>query len=102
MIYTHEPNITESTLTYQTAAEKTCRIESTLKKLGKMKDDMNSLMMAEFSALNPQFFSVNHQTLNEFNEVKIGSLKTLKGVSKVVVNTEITHTCYVYGLNTNK
>ncbi|MFM7984888.1 MAG: hypothetical protein ACKPKO_36765, partial [Candidatus Fonsibacter sp.] len=48
------------------------------KVLGKMKDEMNSLLMTEFLALN-------YQSIDEFNEVKVKNKKTLKGVSKTVV-----------------
>ena len=50
-----------------------------------MKDEMNSLLMTEFIALNPKMYSINYQTLNEFNEVKIKNKKTRKGVPKTVV-----------------
>ena len=55
------------------------------KVLGKLKDDLNTLLMTEFLALNPKVYTINHQTLNEFNKVKVKSKKALKGVSKVVV-----------------
>ena len=71
------------------------------KVLGKFKDEMNTLIMTEFIALNPKVYSINHQTLNEFNEVKIKNKKTLKGVSKVVVKKEIKHDDYVNVIETN-
>ena len=58
---------------------------SNIKVLGKFKDELNTLIMTEFIALNPKVYSINHQTLDEFNIVKIKNKKTLKGVSKTVV-----------------
>ena len=46
--------------------------------------------------------SINDQTLNEFNDLKIKYKRTLKGVSKTVVKTDITHKDYVDVLDTNK
>ena len=39
------------------------------KVLGKMKDEMNSLLMTKFLALNPKVYSINYQSIDEFNEV---------------------------------
>ena len=58
--------------------------------------------MTEFIALNPKVYSTNHQTLNEFNEMKIKSKRTLNGVLKTVIKTERTHKYYVDVLDTNK
>ena len=38
--------------------------------LGEFKDELHTLLMTEFLALNPKVYSIDHQTLNEFNEVK--------------------------------
>jgi hypothetical protein len=72
------------------------------KVLGKFKDELNTLIMTEFIALNPKVYSINHQTFDEFNNVKIKNKKTLKGVSKTVVKHEITHDDYVKVLETNE
>ena len=72
------------------------------KVLGKMKDEMNSLLMTEFLALNPKVYSINYQSIDEFNEVKVKNKKTLKGVSKTVVKKEISHKDYEEVMNTSK
>ena len=72
------------------------------KVLGKMKDEMNSLLMTEFLALNPKVYSINYQSIDEFNEVKVKNKKTLKGVSKIVVTKEISHKDYEDVMNTSK
>ena len=72
------------------------------KVLGKFKDEMNSLLITEFIALNPKVYSVNYQSLDEFKRVEIKNKKTLKGVSKVVVKNEIKHSDYVNTLKTNE
>jgi len=76
--------------------------ETNNKVLGKFKDEMKSLVMTEFISLNPKVYSIHHQTLDEFNKVKIENKKTLKGVSKVVVKNEISHADYVKVLETNE
>ena len=58
--------------------------------LGKFKDEMNSLVIKEYIALNPKVYSVNHLEKNE-----IINKKVLKGVSKAVVKNEITYNDYV-------
>ena len=70
--------------------------------LGKIKDEMNSLLMTEFLALNPKVYSINYQSIDEFNEVKVKNKKTLKGVSKTVVKKEISHKDYEEVMNTSK
>ena len=65
------------------------------KVLGKFKDEINSLKMKEFIALNPKVYSVLHQSLDEYNQIKMKNKKTLKGVSKVVVDHDINHSDYV-------
>ena len=70
--------------------------------LGKFKDEMHTLLMTEFLALNPKVYSINHQTLNEFNEMKIKSKKMLTGVSKVVAKTQIKHDNYGNVIETNE
>ena len=72
------------------------------KVLGKMKDEMNSLLMTEFLALNPKVYSINYQSIDEFNDVKVKNKKTLKGVSKTVVKKEISHEDYEEVMNTSK
>ncbi|MFM7981014.1 MAG: hypothetical protein ACKPKO_17025, partial [Candidatus Fonsibacter sp.] len=67
-----------------------------------MKDEINTLIMTEFIALNPKVYSINDQTLNEFNELEIKNKKTLKGVSKTVVKKEIKHEDYIQVKDTNK
>jgi len=63
---------------------------------------MNSLLMTEFLALNPKVYSINYQSIDEFNEVKVKNKKTLKGVSKTVVKKEISHNDYEEVMNTSK
>ena len=63
---------------------------------------MNSLITTEFISLNPKVYSINHQTINEFNEIKVKKKKPLKEVSKVVVKKEISHNDYVKTLQTNE
>ena len=75
---------------------------SNKKVLGKFKDELNTLIMTEFIALNPKVYSINHQTLDEFNNVDIKNKKTLKGISKTVVKNEINHEDYVKVLETDK
>ena len=72
------------------------------KVLGKFKDEIHSLLITEFIALNPKVYSVNYQSLDEFKRVEIKNKKTLKGVSKVVVKNEIKHSDYVNTLKTNE
>jgi len=52
------------------------------KMLGMFKDELSSLLMKEFTALNPKVYS-----FERVNEI----CKRLKGISKVVVEKEITH-----------
>jgi hypothetical protein len=68
------------------------------KVLGKFKDELNTLVMTEFIALNPKVYSIKHQQVDK----TIKNKKTLKGVSKVVVKNEIKHGDYQDVLNTNK
>ena len=63
--------------------------------LGTFKDELNTLRVTEFLALNPKVYSINTQTLNEVNELNIENKKTFKGVSNVVVKKEIEHDDYV-------
>ncbi|MFM7989639.1 MAG: hypothetical protein ACKPKO_61030, partial [Candidatus Fonsibacter sp.] len=72
------------------------------KVLGKFKDEMNTLIMTEFVALHPKVYSINHQTLNEFNELEIKKKKKLKGVSTVVVKKKIKHDDYIQVKESNK
>ena len=64
---------------------------------------MGSLLIKEFTALNPKVCSVIHQHEDEdkvFHENY--NKKTCKGVSKVVVKKEINHDDYKEVLNTNQ
>ena len=63
------------------------------KVVGKFKDELNSLLMTEFIALNPKVYSFNYQTMKE-NQIVHQNKKTLKGVSKAVVKNEITFQDY--------
>ena len=65
------------------------------KVLGKMKDKMHGLLITEFIALNPKVYSLKYQTLDKFNKIQIENKKKLKGVSKTVVEKEITHDDYI-------
>ena len=73
------------------------------KVLGKFKDEMNSLIIKEFTALNPKCYSIKHQHLDEkqvFHEDY--NKKACKGVSKVVVKKELSHEDYRKVMTTNK
>ena len=63
---------------------------------------MHSLLLTEFLALNPKVYSINYQTMDEFNEMKVKNKNTLTGVSKTVVKKEITHKDYEDAMNTSK
>ena len=57
------------------------------------KDELKSLPMKEFTALNPKVYSftnVSHKDCEEGQD----NFKKLKGISKVVVKKEITHDDY--------
>jgi len=66
------------------------------KVIGKFKDEMNSLIITDFIALNPKVYSINYIKKNE-----ITNKKTLKGISKTVVKNEITHDNYINVLKEN-
>lgn len=72
------------------------------KVIGKFKDELNSLIMTEITALNPKVYSINHQTFDELNLLKIKNKKTLKGVSRVVVKNEISNSDYIRVLETSE
>ena len=76
------------------------RDDANKKKIGVFKDDTNGLVIKNVLALNPKVYSFNYQTIDEFNEVVIKNKKTLKGVSKSVVENEITHQDYKNVLDT--
>jgi hypothetical protein len=59
------------------------------KVLGMFKDELCSLPMKEFTALNPKVYSFTNVSHPEFEKGK-DNFKKLKGVSKVVVKNEIT------------
>ena len=67
---------------------------------GKMKDELHSLVMKDWLALNPKVYSFNHQTLKE-NRIVYQNKKTLKGISKAVVKNEITRQDYEQVHKTN-
>jgi len=67
------------------------------KVLGKFKDEMNSVPICEFLALNPKVYTINYCVDN-----KMKNKKTLKGVSKVVVKNEISYNDYKNVLDTNE
>jgi hypothetical protein len=74
--------------------------DSNKKVLGKFKDEMNSLIMTEFLALNPKVYSIKYYDTLENTEIK--NKKTLKGVSKTTVKNEISHADYLNVLHTDK
>lgn len=68
-------------------------VDNTNKKvLGKFKDEMNSLIIKEFLALNPKVYSINCST--SLDNIETKCKKTLKGVSRAVVRDEITYSDY--------
>jgi hypothetical protein len=73
------------------------------KVIGKFKDEMNSLIIKESTALNPKVYSIIHEHFDK-NENKVieQNTKKLKGVSKAVVKNQIKHVDYVDVLKTNK
>ena len=60
----------------------------------KMKDELKSLPMTDFVALNPKTKSFKYQKLDDTKKIIIANKKTLKGVSTVVVDKNITHEDY--------
>ena len=68
----------------------------------KMKDETNILIVADSISLNPKVYSFNHQTIDEFNKMRINSKRTLKGVSKVVAQKETKHDDYLNMIETNE
>ena len=67
-----------------------------------MKDETNILIMTDLISLDPKVYSFNHQTIDEFNNMRINSKRTLKGVSKVVAQKETKHDDYVNMIETNE
>jgi hypothetical protein len=61
-----------------------------------------ALQIAEFTALNPKVYSINHQKINDKGDIVIANKKACKGVSKVVVKNEIKHDDFVHVLQTNE
>jgi hypothetical protein len=59
------------------------------KVLGKFKDEMNTLLIKEFLALNPKVYSIMHQPMEQDGEIVDHNTKKCKGVSKTVVKKEI-------------
>ena len=72
------------------------------KVLGKFKDELHSVPMREFIALNPKVYSMNHLSRDKFNNMVMKNCKKCKGVSKSVVKNEITHQDYVTVKTTSK
>ena len=73
------------------------------KVLGKFKDEMHSLVIKEFTALNPKVYSIIHEHFDkDKNKIIDKNTKKLKGVSKAVVKNQITHQDYVNVWKTNK
>ena len=72
------------------------------KVIGKYKDEMNSLLIAEFIALNPKVYSVIYQTIDDDNNIVAKNKKVLKGISKVVVEKQIKHDNYEHTLEKNE
>ena len=71
--------------------------------LGKFKDELNSLPMKEFISLNSKVYSLNYLKEDKLTKRLItDNKKTLKGVSKAVVNNEITFNDYHKVLTTNE
>ena len=63
------------------------------KVLGMFKDELTSLPMKEFTALNPKVYSFKNVSHKDFEKGK-DNFKKLKGTSKVVVKNDITHGDY--------
>ena len=66
--------------------------------IGKFKDETNSLPITEFVALNPKCYSFKH--LKKDDTLK--NTKKATGVSKDVVNHQITHDNYMDTMKTNE
>jgi hypothetical protein len=75
---------------------------SNKKVLGKFKDEMNTLLIQEFLALNPKVYSIMHQEMKQDGEIVDHNTKKCKGVSKTVVKKDIKHEHYKKVLDTNK
>ena len=71
------------------------------KVLGKFKDEMNSLLIKEFTALNPKVYSIIHQNMKDSIYYENYNTKKLKGISKAVVKNNIQHDDYKEVLETN-
>ena len=67
----------------------------------KMKDETNTLIMTDLISLSPKVYSVNHQTKDEFIQMKIKNKRTLTGLPQVVLQKEIKHDDYVNVIETN-
>ena len=57
------------------------------------KDELRSLPMKEWTALNPKVYSFTNVSHEDFEKGK-DNFKKLKGISRVVVKNEITHDDY--------
>ena len=63
------------------------------KVLGMFKDELQSLPMKEWTALNPKVYSFTNVSHKDFEKGK-DNFKKLKGISRVVVKNDITHEDY--------
>ncbi len=74
------------------------------KVLGVFKDECNSLIIKEFTALNPKVYSfVHHKWDKDKNKYDDNhNKKTLKGISKAVVKKDINNDNYLEVLKTNE
>ena len=69
--------------------------------MGKFKDEMSSLLIKEFTALNPTVYSIIHHNMQDSVYHEDYNTKKLKGISKAVVKNNIKHEDYNTVLNTN-
>ncbi len=71
------------------------------KVLGMFKDELRSLPLKEWTALNPKVYSFTNVSHKDFEEGK-DNFKKLKGISKVVVENDLTHEDYKKSLENSK
>ena len=73
------------------------------KVLGKFKDELGSLIISKFVALNPKVYSIMHEHFDKTtNTIEETNTKKCKGISKIVVKNALNHNDYVSVLKTNK
>ena len=53
------------------------------KVLGKFKDEMNSLIIKEFTALNPKCYSIKHQHLDEKPSMRTTTRKPVRACRRL-------------------